>query len=64
MFGASCERACVSGVGSVMESCLAHRFRYHHDANDAGIGPRIDANHIRNPVGGGFSNDNDRKDVM
>ena len=36
------------------------RFRYHHDVNDPGIGPKITANDLYDPLHGMFSHEGDR----
>ena len=39
---------------------IGMRFRYHHDVNDPGIGPKITANDLYDPLHGMFSHEGDR----
>ena len=47
--------------GAWRQGPLNTRFRYHHDPNDAGVGPRITADNIRDPLKGRFTMDSDRE---
>ena len=40
------------------------RYRFHHDANDAGVGPLLKDVTLRNPIEGGFTSETDRPIVV
>ena len=40
------------------------RFRFHHDPSNAGIGPMLTSNMLRNPIDGNFTVDSDRATVV
>jgi len=39
------------------------RFRYHHDPDNAGIGPQLTSDHLHNPLAGGFTHQRDNDHV-
>ena len=51
-------------VQSECAAPLDYRYRYHHDPEDAGIGPKLRASSLKNPMEGGFGNESDRNHVV